>query len=412
MTKILFTNTNCSFNKGSAAQVISTCQTLRELIPDLEITLMSRIPELDSKLCENYDIKVVENRWFPRLTEWQPLYYISTHILIDTLLAGLFKIGLNPKSINNPIIEEYISADAIIDLSGDSFSDGKGGFSIGIDASILLGLSFKKPIVIYSQSIGPFNWAVTSFAKYCLDHVDLVIVREEITENYLKKIEIKSPICLTSDCAFLLDSANCDRMNEILLDEGIDAEKRPLVGVSANAMLDDRDDIYANTMAQFIDHVIEKTNAHVIFVPHVIAIKEGGRSDDRIIGEKIYKLTMKKDNIDLIRGDYSPVELKGIIGLCDIFIGGRMHADIAAISTCTPTIATAWSHKYYGIMRSVGQEKYVCNYKSATLDEMKLEFDDLWENRNRIHEELKIRVEEQKRLAWHSAELVKDLLNH
>ena len=69
MTKILFTNTNCSFNKGSAAQVISTCKTLRELIPDLEITLMSRIPELDSKLCKNYDIKVVGNRWFPRLTE-------------------------------------------------------------------------------------------------------------------------------------------------------------------------------------------------------------------------------------------------------------------------------------------------------------------------------------------------------
>jgi len=411
MTKILLTNTNCSVNKGSAAQVISTCKTLREIIPDLEITLMSRIPELDTKLCKIHNINVVRNRWFPRRTGWQPLYYTYTHILIDMFLAGLFKIGLNPRSINNPIVQEYISADAIIDLSGDSFSDGKGGFSIGIDASILFGFSFKKPIVVYSQSIGPFNWAVTFLAKYCLNRVDLVIVREEITEKYLKELEIESSIYLTADCAFLLDSAPYDEVKDILSNEGIDVAKKPIVGVSANAMLDDKENNYANTMAQLIDYVIEKINAHVIFVPHVVSVKEGGKGDDRFIGEKIYKLAKNKNNIDLIKGDYSPEELKGIIGLCDVFIGGRMHANIAAISTCIPTIATAWSHKYYGISRSVGQEKYVCDYKNMTFDEMKLKFDDLWDNRNKIRDELKIKVDEQKKLAWYSAELVKDLLS-
>lgn len=88
-----------------------------------------------------------------------------------------------------------------------------------------------------------------------------------------------------------------------------------------------------------------------------------------------------------------------------------MHANIAAISSCVPTIAVAWSHKYYGIMRTVGQEKYVCNFKTMDFEELRAKVDDLWDSREKVREELKANVEEQKKLAWYSAELVRDLLN-
>ena len=411
MTKILFTNTNCSVNKGSAAQVISTCETLRTLIPNLEITLMSHLPELDSKLCGIHNINVVDAMWLrlPRVRVWHFIYYRIFHPLFNILWAILFKSGLNPRSIKNPIIQEYVSADAIIDLSGDSFSDGKGGFSIGIDSTILFGVSLKKPIVIYSQSIGPFKWAVTALARYCLNEARLVIIREDITKNYLEKIKIKSPIYLTADCAFVLDPTPYKNVENILSKEKIDTTKKPLVGISANAMLDDEENSYANSIAQTIDYVIEKLNAQVVFVPHVVGIN--GRGDDRVMGEKIYKLTKNKENINLIKGDYSPEELKGIIRLCDMFIGGRMHANIAAISSGVPTIATAWSHKYYGIMRTVGQEKYVGDFKTMNFEELRLKIDDLWDNGEKIREVLKVKVEDQKRLAWYSGELVRDLLN-
>lgn len=411
MTKILFTNTNCSVNKGSAAQVISTCETLRTLIPNLEITLMSHLPELDSKLCGIHNIKVVSAMWLrlPRVRVWHSIYYRIFHPLFNILWAILFKSGLNPRSIKNPIIREYVSADAIIDLSGDSFSDGKGGFSIGIDSTILFGVSLKKPIVIYSQSVGPFKWAVTALARYCLNEASLVIVREEITKNYLEEIGLESPIYLTADCAFVLEPAPYERVEEILSKEKVDTTKKPLVGISANAMLDDEENNYANSIAQIIDYVIEKMNAQVVFVPHVVGVSR--RGDDRVMGEKIYKRTKNKKNINLIKGDYSPEELKGIIRLCDMFIGGRMHANIAAISSCVPTMATAWSHKYYGIMRAVGQEKYVCNFKTMNFKELRLKIDDLWDNREKIREELKLKVKDQKELAWYSGKLVRDLLN-
>jgi len=245
--------------------------------------------------------------------------------------------------------------------------------------------------------------------KFCLNKVDLVIVREEITKNYLEKLGIRSPVYLTADCAFVLEPASYETIEEIMLKEGIDITKKPLVGISANAMLDDEENNYANLMAQLIDYIIEKLDAQVIFVPHVVL---SNVEDDRVIGEKIYKLTRNKGNIKLIKGEYSPDELKGIIGMCDIFIGGRMHANIAAVSMHIPTLATAWSHKYYGIMQTLGQEKYVCDFRTMNFAELKSKIDDLWCNRDKIKEELKSKVEDQKELALFSGKLVRRLLNH
>ena len=176
-------------------------------------------------------------------------------------------------------------------------------------------------------------------------------------------------------------------------------------------MLDDKENNYAKSMAQLLDYIIEKLNAQVVFVPHVIGIKEGGKGDDRVMGEMIYKLARNKENVDLIKGDYSPEELKGIIARCDLFIGTRMHANIAAISSCVPTIATAWGHKYYGIMRTVGQEKYVCDFRTVTFAELILKIEDMLSNREKIVEKMVPKIEELKESVWLNVKLVKDLLN-
>ncbi|NIN03283.1 MAG: polysaccharide pyruvyl transferase, partial [Hydrotalea flava] len=73
-------------------------------------------------------------------------------------------------------------------------------------------------------------------------------------------------------------------------------------------------------------------------------------------------------------------ELKGIIGRCDLFIGARMHSNIASISMHVPTVALAWSHKYHGIMKMVEQEKYVCDIRTTTFNELVSKINDAWSN--------------------------------
>jgi len=413
MTKILVTNTNCSWNRGSAAQVISTSEILKTYIPDASFTLISYCPELDTRQSTkyNYNLKVVG--YFSETPRKMLLFLYHKFSALFRCVAYTIqhKIGLSVNLLlNEKYLREYIDSDVVINLSGDSYSDGKGGNAAWNSLEVLIGILLKKPIVFFSQSIGPFKKLTMPLAKFCLNKANLIIVREEITKNYLEEIGIKSPIYLTADCAFILEPAHYERVENILLKENISIKRR-LIGISANVMLDDKENKYANSMAQLIDYAIEKLNAQVIFVPHVLSMDAGGRIDDRVMGEKIYKLIRNKQNIKLIKGEYSPEELKGIIRLCDLFIGGRMHANIAAISSCIPTIATSWSHKYSGIMQTVGQEKYVCDFKTMDFEELKSKIDDLWNNKETIREELKVKVEEQKRLAWYSGELVRDLLN-
>jgi polysaccharide pyruvyl transferase WcaK-like protein len=48
-----------------------------------------------------------------------------------------------------------------------------------------------------------------------------------------------------------------------------------------------------------------------------------------------------------------------------------MHSCIAALSSNVPTLALGWSHKYRGIMKEVGLERYVFDNWVAQLDHVK-----------------------------------------
>lgn len=414
MTRILFTNTNCSWNKGSAAQVVSTMKILEKFIPNPKFTLLSYCIDLDIKHAAEYNLKIVGYQTRKSHKVAQFFYHLTIALFRCLLYKILLNVGIKtPAIIEERYLKSYYNTDIVVDLSGDSFGDSKGGKSIINTTALLIALLFKKPIVLFSQSIGPFKKWILCLPKFVLNHVDLIIVREEITKHYLESIGIKKEIYFTSDCAFVLDSCMHERVEEILLEENIHEIGSPLVGVSASAVLNDKDGRYVNVMAQIIDYLIQKKGAHVIFIPHSLPLNEGKieDEDDRFISEKIYQLIKNKQKVNLIKGDYIPEELKGLIGLCDVFIGGRMHANIAALSNHIPVMATAWSHKYYGIMRALGQEGYVCDFKLMTIEDLKVKIDELWDNKTKIKKALCIKIETQKQLAWSSGKLVRDLLD-
>ena len=61
----------------------------------------------------------------------------------------------------------------------------------------------------------------------------------------------------------------------------------------------------------------------------------------------------------MIEGFYDQSELKGIISLCDFFIGSRMHSCIAALSQGIPTVGIAYSKKFIGVFESAGVGEFV-----------------------------------------------------
>ncbi len=387
--------------------LVSTIKSISKTIPDTQFTVVSIFPELDRKNCNIENINIIKEN----TDKLKALYYI-----LSAILWRVFHIDLN----KHDLLNEYINSDIIIDLSGDGFSDDYGSMaSISSCYDILLCKLLKKPFVIYAQSIGPFKTIFTRYlSRFCLNLVDLLIVRDEITEKYLKNMGVNNKIYFTADSAFLLEASPRSRIEEILLKEHIDMKERPLIGISVSQHLYDleskkvdskKDNNYLNLMSKVVDLVIDKFNAQVVFVPHVT--NDARPIDDRFVARKIYEISKNKNRIKLIDDEYSAEELKGIIGQCDLFIGARMHANIAATSMNVPTLAIAYSHKYYGIMGMLKMENYVLDFRSMTFNEMAAKIDELWDKKGIIKKELETNVNILKERSLHNVELVKVLVS-
>jgi polysaccharide pyruvyl transferase WcaK-like protein len=428
MTKILITGTYTSLNNGTMAMVVSTVKALRKSISDACFVLLSNCPETDKKRYEQYRINVVERIW--RRGEKgvkSQLLCLMVYALLSLFRCVMWRVykffNLNLKLKGT--LGEYVTADAIIDLSGDSLSDDYGTLPLcEILYSILLGIIVKKPVIIYAQSIGPFKKQLTrTLTKFILNRVNMITVREKITKNYLQEFGINKPsIYLTADSAFLLESASVKTVDKILMREGLAENNKIRIGISPSRIihrwsflesksLEEKHERYIELMAEITDYLIEKLNATVILIPHVMI----PNNDDRVTSKEIYERVKNKHDVKLIMNEYTAEEMKGIIGRCDMFIGCRMHATIASTSTCIPTISIAYSHKTHGIIgEMLGQEEFVVDVRNSSFDSLLSgilsKIDILWSEREHVKVNLRQKIKEIQNSALYNAELTANLI--
>ncbi|WP_370637042.1 polysaccharide pyruvyl transferase family protein [Methanothermobacter sp. K4] len=134
-----------------------------------------------------------------------------------------------------------------------------------------------------------------------------------------------------------------------------------------------------------------------------------GINDDRVINRKVFDKVKNKEKVFNLEADYNSEELKYVISNCDLFLGARMHANIAALSSCVPAIAISYSIKTPGLMKLCGLENYYIDFKDLSEEALMEKISDAWENRKEITEHLKRRIPEIKKRAMRNGELVKEL---
>lgn len=411
MTKILILNVGWS-NKGNRALVESTIETIKTFVPATEFNLMGP----DKVNHNGFQIK----KQVGGLSIRKPHYTIMS-------LLYLFKCGciniLKRFNVHIPISKnsrlfDYYDSDIVVNSGGDHLSGEYGigtlGSFINISYAILLG----KPVVLYGDSLGYFkNSVLNSIAKFIFNRTKLILVREELSKKYLDNNNITMPkIYVTADPAFLLNAVPQSRVFEILSKDGINEVQKPLIGINPSGLISrfmesepqKAEEEITNIMAKVIDNLIENLKATIIMIPHVYTPND----DDRIAINRIFHKVKNKSKVKTIKNEYTPQELKGIIGQCDLFIGARMHATIAATSMLVPTVGIAYSHKMYGIIgEMLGQEKYVLDIKELNYEDLISTINDAWENREKIKKELEAKIPMVKEKAMLNGKLVKELLD-
>lgn len=172
---------------------------------------------------------------------------------------------------------------------------------------------------------------------------DLIITRESITYEALKKIVPEDRIRLVPDPAFTLGT------KLLPLPEGF-AEGNT-IGINVSPMIQDNEAKAGITMENYkalLTYIIETTDMQIALIPHVV----WERNDDRKPLKELYNAFQGTGRVVLI-GDASCEALKGYIARCRMFIGARTHATIAAYSSLVPTLVVGYSVKAKGIAKDL-----------------------------------------------------------
>jgi len=408
VTRIVITSHTSSYNKGNEALLVTTIDMLKDAIPDAEFIVFSYAPELDNRRLRG------RTEAAPTFLQWRPASYGRRTKLWFHLprFARRFSRRPLPAAVRN--YQAIRDCDLVIVSGGDVLS-GYGYYSLRSHCFYpLVAIALGKPVMVFAHSIDPFATAEElDFARSFLNKAKLITVRENLTERYLKELQIETPVYLTADPAFLLKAASKQEVNDILHREGIDPEDTPLIGMSVSRGIADFSKTnywyYIKTMAQFADYLIDQYGVCVLFVPHV-TIPDDAR-DDRMAAHHVMGMARRRDALYPIVGDYSCATLKGIIGQCKLFIGARTHSTISSASQGIPTIAIAYSVKAHGIMGALyPADKSVCDIQTLSLDELVAKADYMLANGPQVSETLLHNTLCQRELSFKNAELARALI--
>ena len=429
MTKIFIADEIPSLNKGEAAILFGMLETFRTL-GDVEVSLFSSHPEIDRpRYSDRVDVidgvKDLHLRSsFDRLTIaglLESLLIVLPQYFSFIILYKIF--GSNAlKIMKGKIWKSYYESDIIITNHDNTFSDffGRPAFMSGY--SLLFAKIFKKPIIIYASSVGPFKYKLQkAIGKFILNKMDLVTIRDEITYKYLQDIGTNmTHIHLTADTAYLLPSAPSERVTEIMLQEDIDKNKGPIVGMTVTKKIchlafpdiENKEVRYKKSimlLSQVVDYLTNTLNATVIFIPHSIGPSE--ELDDRIVANDICQLVKNKQGVKVITKEYTPKELKGIVvDQFDLIIGERLHSIVAAVSTYVPSIAVLNPSHRNQILKGVLDEKWMCDIKIIDFNTLISKIVDIWSEKEEIKKDLIDKVYVMKERALLNGELLKNLL--
>lgn len=254
-------------------------------------------------------------------------------------IDGLFnptisKVDLYFKYQYAPFLKKITIDDVMVSTGGDMLCYGNN--MVNTTNNILSKKGIKT--ILWGCSMGPENYTDEKFNT--LQKFDLIYVRESLTYSYFRSLGLKNVVCLP-DPAFVLSDENVN-LPTIFIEHKV-------IGINISPYVYKNEKFKKDFMA-LINYILDNTLYSILFVPHVLWTDQ----DDRVVSMKIVN-EFKTKRINVLKSEkYNYLQIRHIIGNCELFIGGRTHSVISAYSMCVPTIALGYSIKSKGIAKDLG----------------------------------------------------------
>lgn len=236
-------------------------------------------------------------------------------------------------SCKNPSLADN---DIYISVGGDNYCYGDGHIAAAFNRELK---KYGKKTVLWGCSVGEKDLSADKVND--LKTFDLIVARESLTYEVLVRHGIDKNTVLYPDPAFTLD-----------IDNNIDYKVNPdTLGFNISSLVGEysaKGTSIEDISTEFLRYLLDNSNKGILLIPHVTKAADG----DQLILSRIAE-RLNSDRVSVVPPTLTAAQYKSIISRCDMFIGARTHATIAAYSTCVPTLVIGYSIKSKGIATDI-----------------------------------------------------------
>ena len=346
-------------NSGDDALLLSIIQQLRRIDNNLSLCVLSQNPAETSRI---YNVKAVKRD--------NPIELVRAILSCKMLLVGGGTLVQDRTSTKSLLYYLYV-----------------------IRFALMLG----KKVMLYSNGIGPLKEENRSLTKKILNRVNLITLRDKISQDELLRLGVTKPeIILTADAAFGIDYDKSDDISALLEKNRIHRNK----DYFCIAVRDSKNPEFSKIIAEACDYVSEKYGLYPVFMPFQ-------KSKDSNITQEIQK-KMKAES-GAFNTECNISELLNFISGAKALLGMRLHSLIYASICRVPLIGLVYDPKVKGFMEYIGQDSYAdCDKISA--DELKKLCDKCLENSDKTKKQLEENYQIMREQAIENAVMAVNLL--
>jgi polysaccharide pyruvyl transferase CsaB len=237
----------------------------------------------------------------------------------------------------------------------DLFIIGGGGIFFDGEAErflreVFIAQEIGVPVAVYAVSAGPLiSRSAREALRRAMNAADILTVRDRQAYRLLEDIGVTKEIELTADPALLLKhvDVSLDRVKA----EGVEFE-RHLVGLSVRERGPAAPDIdpedYYTLLANAADYIADRLDADLVFVPM--------ERTDIQHSHAVVAHMHNASRSEVLRREYSPQEILGLLGHFEFAVGMRLHFLIFAALRGVPFTALPYASKVTGFLQDLNEE--------------------------------------------------------
>ena len=357
-------------------------------------------------------------RYYPE-TEFRRLIYMhgATNNLRFRLGSWAIKHGIPvlPVVLNSAErgdLLEYKSADLIVSSGGTYLVENYSMAARIFDYE--LSLKLGKPLVFFTQSLGPFaNGENRRALLPIFNRAIAILVRDQRSLNNLVDLGVKNPnVHLAADAAFALsDPAALESAK--LKTQAAGTSLRVAISVREwphFKSLDSAEGMkrYRESLALLTEHLVVKHNAQVTFISTCQGMKEYWTDDSQVAQTIVNLLPASIRGAVSVDADFhQPTQLANMLRDYDLVIATRMHMAILALGVGTPVLPIAYEFKMHELFERLGQQRWVQDIETLSAKTLIDTADTFLASLPEIREPLFTAVEKEYKSARASGQFVK-----